>query len=139
MALFTTRNKKFNRSNDYRKIFFERNKGFRKNGIDYHCSYCGKILKKIDVQVDHIIPVHMSRNKLSTRLFMRFVNIKGVNDYKNLTSSCQSCNLKKGKHGGGWVLSGFLGKSIWYHRFKMFMFLSVVIGALYYLKTKGML
>lgn len=117
-----TRNK-YERSDDYRYEYIRHNPG--KNG-KYHCSYCGKMIKKEDMQVDHIFSVHNAKNHISTRLLMKLFGINGVNDVKNLTASCKKCNMKKGKMGNGWIIRGFLGKSIWYHRMRRFIKLCIL-------------
>lgn len=100
------------RSNDYRKTFFSKNKGFYMfHKRYYRCAYCGKIVKKECITVDHIIPIHLSQRKKSIRLLMKIFNIKNINEYKNLTPSCKKCNSKKGsKISTKYIYEGQTGK-----------------------------
>ena len=96
------------RAKNYREVFFENNSPII--GQYYVCAYCFKLLKKQDVSVDHIISVNKSqKNKLANWLMNR-MDIKNVNDEKNLCCSCKECNSAKGKKAGLWVIRGFLGK-----------------------------
>ena len=97
------------RSDDYRKKFFESNKGILSSGI-YHCSYCGKILTKKNVSVDHLIPVHRVKRFSLARLIMLYNGINDVNDIRNLVPSCKRCNSKKGSKMGLWLYRGNIGK-----------------------------
>lgn len=49
---------------------------------NYTCQYCGKKLKRIKLNIDHVIP--RSRG--------------GVTVWENVVTSCHACNLKKGGH-----------------------------------------
>lgn len=130
--MFKSKSKRYSRSSSYRDEYLKNNKGYKGNGYNYHCSYCGKKVTRKEMEVDHIFSVHSSRNKLSTRLLMKLFGITNVNEIKNLTSSCRACNRKKGKMGNGWIIPGFLGKSIWYHRFKTLVKIVVVLIIAYY-------
>lgn len=101
------------RNHDYKKSFFEKNKGLLKNGIYYHCAYCGRIMKKDIVTVDHVIPIQKvksSQNKKFYQLLMGKCNMKNINDVKNLVAACQYCNSKKGSKAGLWIFRGFIGR-----------------------------
>ena len=130
---------KYDRSMNYRYEYIKNNPGYKGNRQVYHCAYCGKRIKKDQMQVDHIFSVYNAKNSFITRLLMRLFGINGVNDVKNLTASCPKCNLKKGKMGNGWIISGFLGKNIWYHRIKKLIklaLLAVIIYGAYWLYMK---
>lgn len=129
--MFRTKSKNYQRSNNYRDEYFSKNSGYKRNNKDYHCAYCGRKLKKNKAQVDHIFSVHKSQSKLSTRMLMRLFGIVNVNSYKNLTAACEYCNKKKGAMGNGWIISGFLGKSIWFHRIKFVFKLMLVVSLCY--------
>lgn len=101
--------KRYVRSNDYRKEFFSHYKPFFKTY--YFCIYCGKLLSPEKIAVDHIIPVHGAETHAAVRRLLKRKGFMGVNDYRNLGASCYSCNQKKGSKMNGWVFRGYLGKS----------------------------
>ena len=105
--------KQFNRSHDYKKIFFENNHGFFNEEKYFHCAYCGRILKRSDVTVDHVISIQKvksSQHKMFYRRLMFKLNIKNINESKNLVASCKKCNSSKGAKAGLWILRGFIGR-----------------------------
>ena len=57
----------------------ERFSVFERDG--FTCQYCGRMPPEVVLHVDHIIPVYEG----------------GTNDRENLITSCDSCNLGKGK------------------------------------------
>ena len=101
------------RSGDYRKKFFDKNRPIFK---DYYiCAYCGRFLKKKDVTVDHIISIRKAQKSKILQFILRLVKINDINDEKNLTASCETCNKKKGqKLSLSYVLRGILGRKSWY-------------------------
>lgn len=114
--------KNYKRSTNYRKIFFMTHKGIFKSQKYYFCSYCGRVLKKPDVQVDHLISIHSVKKPGLGRILMKLGRITDINDFTNLVPSCQYCNLQKGPSGGGWLIRGFLGRHpvYWYIRKTLF-------------------
>ena len=106
--------KVFERSDDYRKNFLRYNQGIFRSG-NYHCSYCGKILTRKKLRVDHLIPIHKVKKFGVGRIFMFFDGISDINDVKNLVPSCERCNSKKGAKMGFWLIRGNIGKhfGIW--------------------------
>lgn len=56
-----------------------------------------KILKKKDVTVDHIISIRKAQKSKILQFILRLVKINDINDEKNLTTSCETCNKKKGQ------------------------------------------
>lgn len=98
------------RSNSYRKKFFDSYHGIFGSGL-YLCAYCGRPMRKNKVRVDHIIPVYLAGNSGKYRRILALKGIKTVNDTKNLTASCAKCNGRKGSLGGLWVVRGYFGKS----------------------------
>lgn len=80
---------------DYRKDYFERNKGLFNTGL-YFCSYCGKPITKKRSHVDHIIP-----QSKSERIFNRSYNT---------TISCPTCNQKKSDKIDYRVIQGYTSK-----------------------------
>lgn len=101
------------RSGDYRKKFFDKNHPIFK---DYYiCAYCGRLLKKKDVTVDHIISIRKAQKSKVLQFVLRLIKINDINDEKNLTASCAMCNRKKGqKLNLYYVLRGILGRKTWY-------------------------
>lgn len=101
----------YNRSKDYRQKFIRMHPP-DKHG-KYRCVYCGKRIRKDEMQVDHVIPVGAMRRHRLLRAHLK----GGVNDISNLVPSCRKCNLKKssktglryrirarlGSHEGYWV------------------------------------
>ena len=58
------------------------------------------------MQVDHVIPVHLSQKNWFYRLLLLGRN---VNATSNLVAACPKCNKHKSAKGGVWVLKGALG------------------------------
>lgn len=110
---------KFTRSKNYRKEYLKKHKGFF--GI-YTCAYCGKLISKSNMEVDHIYPVNgVSGGMLSNtggKMFITVVSAlhgsnalkDGVNADWNKTSACHFCNNKKTDSKGAWVVRGYFGK-----------------------------
>lgn len=99
--------KKYLRSSNYREQYFEKHKGLF--GKYYICSYCGKILKKDQVSIDHIFPINKVNKSKILKGLIKLLKIENINDDKNLTVSCQRCNSSKGDKTGIWILLGYLG------------------------------
>ena len=123
---------KCERSSGYRKEFFDNNQKRR-----YHCAYCGRRLKKEDVEVDHLVPVIKAKNSWAVRLCLWLRGIKDVNDPDNLVAACQKCNRKKSSKMGRWVIRGMIGryKIIWILRNILLILLAVF--ALYIVLETG--
>lgn len=110
----------YTRSSNYRYRYFKAHKGlFNKF---YLCSYCGKIKTKKNITVDHIIPVDKvvkGKSRDRYKRVLRRNGIKDINDIKNLTTACKSCNSKKSANTGLWILRGRIGSKpgfwvMWY-------------------------
>lgn len=107
---------KYDRSDNYRSKYLKKHKGVL--GF-YTCAYCGRIISKKNMQVDHIFPVGMAKNTFSGKLYV-FLNStlhptqssQGVNGTWNTCSACHTCNGKKSDAGGFWCVRGYLGKFI---------------------------
>ena len=112
---------RFTRSKDYRKQYLKKHKGFF--GI-YTCSYCGKLISKNNMQVDHIYPVNGVSggvfDNMSGKMFISVMSAlhgpkalkEGVNADWNKTSACLYCNGKKTDLKGAWVIRGYVGKIV---------------------------
>lgn len=99
---------KYTRNSSYRNEYFSHYQPHLFNR--YFCTYCGRLLKRRDAVVDHIIPVKKATSSIICRKFIDFMQWSGVNDYHNLCSSCFSCNQRKGAKTGLWVIRGYIGK-----------------------------
>lgn len=125
---------RYTRSSDYRTQFFKYNKGYKHDGKTYHCAYCGKKVKKDELEVDHVVAIDAVKNHILARLFIFLLGIHNINDTKNLVASCKKCNRKKSNKQGFWVLRGYLGKHIWFWRtlrFLIFIFISILVCYIY--------
>ena len=121
------------RDSSYRARFFRENKGIFGKGNYYLCAYCGRLLSKDEVKVDHIIPVYLAIHSQRHKRMLVLRGIHNVNAAANLAPSCAACNGKKGSSGGLWILRGYFGRS-WSRVFfsRAFLVLAAGIG-LYYL------
>lgn len=116
------------RGKNYRQDYFAAHKPVW-NG-KYHCAYCGKLLPKNQIAVDHMIPVQKAKaSKFWQNVLKIFCN-EGVNDPKNLVGTCQHCNSKKGVKTSFWILRGLFGRSF---LFWICLKVSVFIGLGYLL------
>ncbi len=116
---FTLKDISQRRSRTYRQDFLSADKGAFGNGKYYFCSYCGKLLKKEDMVVDHIIPVQKAVENKSTRKLLEKYGIKDVNEIKNLAASCRICNSKKSNKVGIWPVIACVGAKtpLWKYMF----------------------
>lgn len=99
----------YERSTNYRRNFFNRYHGILGTGI-YHCSYCGKLLTKKRLRVDHLIPIYRVKEAGIGRVIMSLHGIRDINDTRNLVPSCESCNSRKGSKMGLWIVRGAVGR-----------------------------
>lgn len=80
----------YKRSSGYRAAYLRKHPSV--NG-KYRCVYCGKLLPKEMITIDHVIPVDAARHSKKFRKLLPH----GVNDDSNLVPSCLECNRKKGQ------------------------------------------
>lgn len=118
----------YSRNSHYRDDFFAQNKPIMKNNQPYYrCSYCGRLISKNKITVDHLYPIDKVRNSnyrsLNRKLLKKF-DIEDINDCKNLVAACSSCNKRKSKKTGLWIIRGYFGK---YHLFWKTIYLLLVI------------
>ncbi|SDB27461.1 HNH endonuclease [Eubacterium oxidoreducens] len=99
---------KFDRGTHYRQDYFDAHPPDVKNR--YFCIYCGRLLKKEKVEVDHIIPVYRARKSKRVQRRLKRKGFDGVNDVRNLGASCKRCNRTKSANMGLWVVRGYLGQ-----------------------------
>ena len=82
-------------------------------GPFYICAYCGKLLLKKNVTVDHLYPVKEAARDPRVMKKLRRMKIYNVNDQKNLVCACEHCNKKKAAKMGLWVIRGKIGRHTW--------------------------
>lgn len=116
---------KFNRTNNYRQIFFDSRPG----QTMFRCAYCGRIYSKNHITVDHVVPIYAAKRYFQARTLLKIQKCDGVNDLKNLVPACRRCNYKKG-HRFSFIYSlrAIYGENDWY--WKMVWTLRIIIGIL---------
>lgn len=94
----------------------------------YRCVYCGRLMTKDKVVVDHVIPVARAK---AGRLpgYLK----GGINSRANLVASCFRCNGKKGDKAGLWVIRARLGRLPGYFLFRDILFLCAMGMVLHYI------
>lgn len=121
--------KRWERSSNYRKNFFDANKG------PYRCRYCHRRLKKDYLVVDHLYPIAKGKYNPTSRYLLYIRGIHNINDIRNLVPSCYKCNEKKGDKLGLWYIRGLLGKYKIYwiiRRIIIFSLLIIIPLLIYY-------
>ena len=102
----------------------------------YFCAYCGRLLTKRAVTVDHLYPVGTAYRDPEMQKQLRSLHISGINDPDNLVAACRKCNQEKGKKMGAWIRRGRIGRHqwIWLLRWTLrLMIAAVFIAAVFYL------
>jgi len=130
---YVERTKELKRSHNYRELYLEANPGIKVPGISwlfYLCPYCGRMVRKSKVSVDHI---HSVRKVQTCReLRAKFKALPGgVNNLDNLVACCLRCNQRKGRKGGLWVFRGKYG--VYFAPVIRFFVFVVLFGALWWL------
>lgn len=98
------------RSETYRANFIRANPGIHAFGkYWYICSYCGRLVTREKMQVDHVVAIDLARRKRLYRLLAPPLEKGGINGLDNLCSACSKCNNKKSNSGGWWILKGHIG------------------------------
>lgn len=102
--------KEITRSDSYRTNFIKAHPGIEFRGKHwYMCSYCGRIIPREKMQVDHVLAIDLARRNIFYRIFIPSEKQGGINSLKNLCASCQKCNSKKSNLGGWWIVKGHIG------------------------------
>lgn len=97
----------YERSENYRYEFLKKKHGIKLLGEQWFlCAYCGKPIRREDMQVDHVVSVDLAKKN---RFYRFFVPKEGINSIHNLTASCSKCNQRKSNRGGVWILKGKIG------------------------------
>ena len=105
---------RFTRNDSYRQTFLRGKRGLFGTRSLYCCSYCGRLLTRTQMQVDHCIPVEGAKSSRFVRTYIRLVGLfsdkktreQGINGLWNLVPSCPKCNNKKSDKRGLWVVRG---------------------------------
>ena len=110
------------RRKDYRRLFFKAHEP--DVGRRYICVYCGKLMKKDRVTVDHLYPVGRAARDVRLQKKLERRGIRNINDPRNLVAACASCNLRKADRMGIWTVRGRLG------RHKVYWLVLLLVAAL---------
>lgn len=127
---FKIQNSMGSRSANYRNKFFTHNSPMVL-GRYYICAYCGKLLTKKNVIVDHLYPIGMVSRDVMYQKKLKRKGIQNINSHTNLVPACGRCNMKKADKAGIWILRGKLGryKALWMLRWTVK--LMILAGILY--------
>lgn len=100
------------RGGSYRRVYFEHH---RPDFLGmYYCVYCGKLLPRRRVTVDHLYPVRGASSSLAVQKKLR-KKLGGINDPENLVASCLRCNQEKGSSTDPfWLKRGERGRNKYY-------------------------
>lgn len=129
-------NKNYSRSTTYRQEFFRKKRGLM-DGKYYWCAYCGRIKKRANITVDHLIPVNKvlrGKHRSIWRTYLSLHGIKNVNQVENLVPACKRCNSKKGTKTGIWVVRGRVGNHFFFWLIYKPIRLGVIIFFLYFIQ-----
>ena len=115
------------RSGDYRRIFFIYNKPAIRD--KYICAYCGRLLSKDKVTVDHLYPIGKASKSIKYQKKLNRRGMKNINEPKNLVPACKRCNMRKSAKTGLWIIRGKIGryKYVWYIRWSLRLALFIFI------------
>ena len=112
---------KYDRSTNYRQMFIKANPAEK-----YRCVYCGKLVSKDRMTVDHVIPVALAKKSKKYQKKLKTKN--GVNDLSNLVPSCWKCNKKKGASASKWWrLKATVGRYNAYWAMRLILILVLVL------------
>ena len=116
------------RSSNYRKKFFDSHPpDFM--GRWYFCVYCGRLVKKEKVTVDHLYPLNQASKDLTLQKRMRKEGIPSVNSIENLVCSCSRCNRRKSDMiTSKWLRKAKRGQHVWIWKARLLLRLVIVLG-----------
>lgn len=98
------------RSANYRRNFFYDTKPVI--GNLYFCAYCGKLVPRRKITVDHVIPVYAAQTSRKWRRRLEKAGCSSVNDPGNLVAACEHCNKSKGsKTSLLWLVRAKIGRN----------------------------
>ncbi len=116
------------RGGSYRSIFFQTHAPAF--GNYYFCAYCGRLLPKDRVTVDHLYPVGSASRDLKLQKKLKR-HIRGINDPDNLIAACRACNQKKGTEMGRWIRRGKIGRHAWYWELRWSFRFALAAGVIF--------
>lgn len=126
------------RSKDYRARFFNSHRPVF--GRYYFCAYCGRLMSKRRMTVDHLYPVAKVSKDPELQKKLKRQGIGDLNSEKNLVAACYRCNQAKGAQMGDWIRKGKIGRHawVWVLRWMMRIVFVVAIGvAVWYVYSHG--
>lgn len=125
------------RSTTYRAEYFKHNKPIYKKF--YRCVYCGRLLSRKKITVDHIYPVKKVNESTYYQDKLKRMGADSVNDYRNLVSACFRCNAKKSSKTGWWIIKAKIGSMKYYWLVVHIIEFIIFILVLYNLYTNRMI
>lgn len=127
------------RSSDYRKQFFLSTPP--SVGNRYFCVYCGRLLPKKKVTVDHLYPVIKVDSSVRLQKKLSDMGYSSVNDPRNLVAACDRCNKRKASKMGLWIVRGEIGKSspLWLIRWGVRAMVSILLLSIAFYQVPEML
>lgn len=126
------------RSADYRKVFFSKNKPILNKW--YICSYCGKLINKKYITVDHLYPVAEASSNYRLQKKLKRKGFVDVNDPRNLIAACLKCNQRKSSSMSFWIIKGKLGriKVLWIFRWIIRLIIFCIVIRYLYLTVSSL-
>lgn len=120
----------YRRNSTYRQTYFESHPGLFGRDF-YFCSYCGRLLHKDRITVDHLFAVKAVQRSAFLKWILQELKIEDVNNQKNLVAACTQCNERKGTKGGVWILRGLIGRHplFWFCWWPIFLAILIAIIA----------
>ena len=115
------------RSTNYRKDYFASHPPHIKDR--YICAYCGRLVKKKNVTIDHLYPVGKVKESIKLQKKLKRHGIHNVNDVANLVPACRRCNQRKSAKMGLWIIRGKIGRYplIWCLRYAIRLCLIITL------------
>jgi 5-methylcytosine-specific restriction endonuclease McrA len=134
---FYTDNAYGTRDGAYRARFFQNHPPLP--GGFYFCAYCGRLVSKRKVTVDHLYPVAMVSRDPKLQKKLRRQGITDLNCAKNLVPACYDCNQKKAANMGDWIRKGKIGRHAWVWMLRHVLRLCLLALVLYGLYETGVI
>lgn len=125
------------RSSNYRAMFFKTYEP--QIGKYYLCAYCGKLLTKEKVTVDHLYPIKKVKTSQKVQQKFRKMGYKDVNDPRNLVPACSKCNSRKAAKMGSWIIRGEIGRITRLWIIRKTVRLLILCGVIYFVYRSGVL
>ena len=119
------------RSTNYRQSFFDKHPPVY--GNRYFCAYCGCLIHKNNVTIDHLYPVKCVQRSIKMQKKLQRKGWDSINDERNLVAACEYCNKKKSSKMGNWIIKGKLGRYNWLWIIRHIIRMAIIIGLFYFL------